>query len=180
MMKKLMKIVKNKNGNSTPLIIAMILVLLLFSCAISEFLRLNIIANGVRNAMQTAVISVSIGNYDKVYNGLREGYSGGYTLSNEQWQETLDYGNVYKQLDSLLGLVTNSGYHVKAQSGSYEYRLSDLNIDIKNTPLTPGNANQNFESDVRIQLEVPLSFGWELMPPLKMEVRTRSGYTPKF
>lgn len=179
-MKKLIKILQGRGGNSTPLVIALVLVLLLLSCAISEFLRLNVIVKGVRNATQAAVISVSTGNYDKLYNGMREGYSGGYILSGNQWQETLDYGDVYAQLDSLLGLEADGGYHLKAQGNGYEYRLSGLAIDIKNTPLAPGNVNQNFEADIRIQLEVPLSFGWELVPPLEMEVRTRAAYTPKF
>lgn len=176
----MMAILKNKGGNSTPLIIAVVLVLLLLSCVISEFLRLNVIVKGVRNAMQAAVISVSTGNYDEVYNGLREGYSGGYTLFNGHWEETFDYGDVYAQIDNLLGLERKNGYHIKVQGSGYEYRLWGLDIEIKNTPLTPGNTDENFEADVRIQIEVPLSFGWVLLPPLKMEVRTRSGYTPKF
>lgn len=179
-MKKLVKIIQGKGGNSTPLIVALVLVLLLLSSAISEFMRLNVIVKGVRNAAQAAVISVSTGNYDKLYNGLREGYSGGYALSGSQWRETIDYGDVYAQFDSLLGLEADGGYHAKAQGGSYEYRLSGLAISIKNTPLTPGNASRNFEVDVQIQLEVPLSFGWELVPPLQMEVRTRAGYAPRF
>lgn len=179
-MKKLKEVLANKDGNSTPLMIVLVLVLLLLSCAISEYLRLNIIVKSIRDAMQTAVISVSTCNYDELYNGLREGYSGGYTLSNGQWKETLDYGDVYAQLDSLLGLETKNGYHIKTQDSGYEYRLSRLNINLQNTSLSPGNTSKNFEADVRIQLEVPLSFGWELLPPLKMAVRTQAGYTPKF
>ncbi|MFR3166196.1 MAG: hypothetical protein ACLTQG_30635 [Hungatella sp.] len=71
-----------------------------------SFSRLSIIANGVRNALQSAVISVATTNYDEAYNGLREGYSGGYWLSGEQWEENLDYGDIYEQLDELLGRQT--------------------------------------------------------------------------
>jgi hypothetical protein len=53
-------------------------------------------------------------------------------------------------------------------------------VDIENTPLTPGSANDNLEVDARITIEIPLSFGWGKLPPLKMELRTRSAYMPKF
>ena len=37
--------------------------------------------------LQSAVISVATANYDDLYNGLREGYSGGYKFTSlEQWQ----------------------------------------------------------------------------------------------
>jgi len=62
----------------------------------------------------------------------------------------------------------------------FEYRLSDLRVSILNTQLTPGNANQNFEADVRVTIQIPLSFGWDAVPPLTMEIRTRAAYMPKF
>ncbi len=123
---------------------------------------------------------MSTTNYDETYNGLREGYSGGYALSGESWQENLDYDDVYNRLDNLLETTEAGGYHIKEDKSGYEYRLSGLSVDIENTPLTPGSANDNLEVDARITIEIPLSFGWGKLPPLKMELRTRSAYMPKF
>lgn len=177
---KLLNILKSRRGDSTPLTIALVLGLLLLTCAMAEFFRLGLIVQGVRDGLQQAVITVATTNYDETYNGLREGYSGGYTLSGDSWQENLDYDDVYYRLDNLLGTDSESGYHIKVQGDGYEYRLSGLSVDILNTALTPGNANNNFEADARITIEIPLSFGWEAVPPLKMEVRTRAAYMPKF
>lgn len=174
------RIFKDRRGHSTPLTIALILGLLLLSCAISEFFRLGIIVQGVRDGLQQAVITVATTNYDETYNGLREGYSGGYILSGEIWQEDLDYDDVYFRLDNLLETDKAGGYHIKEGRGGYEYRLSQLSVDIINTPLTPGNANDNLEVDARITIEIPLSFGWDKLPPFTMEIRTRSAYMPKF
>jgi hypothetical protein len=174
------KVMKDKRGNSTPLTIALILGLLLLICAMAEFFRLGIIVQGVRDGLQQAVITVATTNYDETYNGLREGYSGGYTLSGESWQENLDYDDVYNRLDNLLGTDESGGYHIKEDKSGYEYRLSGLSVDIENTPLTPGSADDNLEADARITIEIPLSFGWGKLPPLKMELRTRSAYMPKF
>lgn len=177
---KITNILRDKRGDSTPMTIALVLGLLLLVCAMSEFFRLGLIVQGVRDGLQQAVITVATTNYDETYNGLREGYSGGFVLSGESWQENLDYDDVYYRLDNLLGTDGRGGYHVKAQGTGYEYRLSGLTVDIFNTPLTPGNTNRNFEADARITIEIPLSFGWELVPPLTMEIRTRSAYMPKF
>ena len=174
------KVMKDRRGTSTPLTIALILGLLLLICAMAEFFRLGIIVQGVRDGLQQAVITVATTNYDETYNGLREGYSGGYTLSGESWQENLDYDDVYNRLDNLLETTEAGGYHIKEDKSGYEYRLSGLSVDIVNVPLTPGSADDNLEADARITIEIPLSFGWEKLPPLKMELRTRSAYMPKF
>jgi hypothetical protein len=177
---KLKNLLRSKAGNSTPMTIALVLGLLLLICAMAEFFRLGIIVQGVRDGLQQSIITVATTNYDETYNGLREGYSGGFVLSGDSWQENLDYDDVYYRLDRLLGTDSQGGYHVKALEKGFEYRLSNLNVIIINTPFTPGNANQNFEADARITIEIPLSFGWDAVPPLTMEIRTRAAYMPKF
>lgn len=174
------KILRDKRGASSPMTIALVLGLLLFICAIWEFFRLGIIVQGVREGLQEAVIAVVVSNYDDTYNGLREGYSGGYRREDDQWVEMIDYDDVYRRLDRLLGTQEEGEYHVKVRDGGFEYRISGLVFEIENVPLTPGNAEQNFQADIRIQMEIPLSFGWELVPPLIMEVRTKAAYMPKF
>ncbi len=145
-----------------------------------EYVRLTIIANGVRDALQASVISVSTQNYDKVYNGLREGYSGGYNkVGGGGWQESLDYGDIYSELNQLLGL--NSA-QTKMIGGDVEYSLSDLSVNIINSPFAPSNTNSSskFTADARINLQVPLSFGWGMLPPIDITIKTTAGYIPKF
>lgn len=84
-MLKTKKILRHTSGNSAPLTLAIILAVIILSCAVFEYLRLMVIASGVRDAVQSAVIDVATENWDDAYNGLREGYSGGYTLSGTDW-----------------------------------------------------------------------------------------------
>ncbi len=73
-----------------------------------------IIAQGVRDAVQDAVISTVNDNYDYVYHGVREGYSGGYQPIADDFEESLDYGgDIYNRLDAILGLRQSGGYHRK-------------------------------------------------------------------
>ena len=89
------KVLRRRDGNSTPTTVALVLGLLLCICAMAEFFRLLVIVQGVRDGVQQAVVAVMTTNYDEAYNGLREGYSGGYRRSGSQWVENLDYSDVY-------------------------------------------------------------------------------------
>ena len=75
---KIRKILREKRGEATVLTVALILGLLLLMCAMAEFFRLAVIVQGVRDGLTSSVITVATTNYDETYNGLREGYSGGY------------------------------------------------------------------------------------------------------
>ena len=88
--------------------------------------------------------------------------------------------DVLARMGVLLGADMGGDTLTKWQPEGYEYRLSGLEVEILNAPLTPGNTSKNFEADARITIEVPLSFGWSMVPPLRMEVRTRAAYMPKF
>lgn len=112
--------------------VASALVVLFLFCGISEYARLNLIAAGVRDAVQEAILSTVNDNYDDVYHGVREGYSGGYYPSGGGWDESLDYGDVYGFLDNLLGMEDYGSYHVKLVDGGRkeEYRISDLDVTI--------------------------------------------------
>ena len=70
-MNRLRQILKDRRGVAFPLIIAIVLVLVMLMCCISEYFRLLIVAQGVRDAVQEAVISTVNDNYDDVYHGVR-------------------------------------------------------------------------------------------------------------
>ena len=78
MFKRIRKILMDTGGASFPLTIAIVLTLIIFLCGISEYFRLQVIASGVREAVEDAIISTVNDNYAGVYHGVREGYSGGY------------------------------------------------------------------------------------------------------
>lgn len=181
--KNIRRILKEKKGNALPLACAIVLSLIIIFSAVSEYMRLQIIAKGVRDALQTSVIAVAAQNYDDVYNGLREGYSGGYNLNQANlWESKVDTGDIFTYLDNLLGLEKNGVYHIKFTGKETEYKLSDLKINIINTPLAPLNPNTSnkFQAQATIHIEVPLSFGWDKLPPLQINLKVNARYTSKF
>lgn len=181
-MTKLIKILKSKAGTAMPLAVAIAMALLLIFCGIMEYARLLFIAQGVRDAVQSAVIATVNDNYDDAYHGVREGYSGAYQPIASDFEQSLDYGDIYARLDDILGLNRNGSYHVKLTTeGKTEFKVWGLKVDIKNAPFAPsGFENPQFIADSTIELEVPISYAGSLLPPMKITVKTSAGYTPKF
>ena len=179
---KLEKVIRNNKANGFPLVVAIALCLVMIFTGISEYFRLIIIAHGVRDALQSAVISTVNDNYDEVYHGVREGYSGGYQPFESEFEEALDYGDIYDRLVHILGLTENEDKYIKRNSeGKTECILSDLEVKIQNLPLGGGNTEgQKFRIDSSIILEVPVSFGGYDLPSMKMKIKTSAGYIPKF
>ena len=181
-MKRIKEILVCNKGNSYPLAICIALGIVIMSCGVYEYMRLMIIAQGVRDGVQSAIISVATGNYDDVYAALREGYSGGYVNNGNGFNEQLDLGDVYNRLDGVLALSRQGSYHVKYTGSVVEYRVSGLNIVVVNAPFAPSDreAAQRFLAEATIYLEVPLSFGWSNLPPMKIKLNCRAGYISKF
>lgn len=179
-MKKIVAILKNQKGTMFPLIVAVSLVLAMLLCVLSESMRLMIIASGVRNAVQSAVIATVTDNYDDVYHAVREGYSGGYRPSGSSWTESLDYGDAYRHLDDTLGLREENGRHVKYAGEAEEFSLSGLSVNIRNEPLAPSNNTEPFLADAEIRLEVPVSFCGKSLQPMRIDLKVQAKYMPLF
>lgn len=181
-MARIKKTLRHTSGNSAPLTLAIVLVVIILSCAVFEYMRLMVIASGVRDAVQSAVIDVATENWDDAYNGLREGYSGGYTLSGTDWVVKLDSGDVYSRLESTLGVKKENSKYVKYTGPDVEYTLSDLSVSMQNSPLAPASTGgiSQLSATGTVDVEVPLSFGWGHLQPLKITMKLKGGFTPKF
>ncbi len=184
-MKKIRSILWDQRAASFPLTICMVLALMILFCGFSEYFRLQIIAIGVREAVEDAVIAVVNDNYAGVYHGAREGYSGSYQPFGGGWEETLNEGDIYSYLDSTLGTRLSGGRHVKFagdQKDALEYAIDSLSVTIRNAPLAPSDPQnvQRFEAEAEIELEVPVRFGGKVLPSVQMHLNVQAGYTEVF
>ena len=181
-MTRLKQALSNKTGTTTPLIVVVVLTVIILSCATFEYMRLMVVAVGVRDAVQSAVIEVATENWDKVYNGLREGYSGGYILTESSWEQDITTGDIYKRLSDKLGLKIEEDRYAKYAGSVLEYTVSNLSVSVTNAPLAPTNTNGINQLTVEgtVDVAVPLSFGWNHLPPMNIKMKLKAGYTPKF
>lgn len=167
-------------GEGTPMTLAIVLVLLMLFCLVSEFSRLWIISQGVKEAAQQAVISTVNDNYDEVYHAVREGYAAGWSPDGTGgWDESLDEGNVYGQLARILGLDSNGDSFYKIANGEVEYIITGLTVELDNNGLQSGQS-EGFTALVEIHLEVPVRFLGNLLPSASMTLHTEAKYVPLF
>lgn len=171
---------RRRSGEGTPLILAIVLVLLMLFCAVAEFCRIWIIAQGVKEASQQAVISTTTENYDDVYHAVREGYAAGwYPDGTGRWDESIDMGDVYGQLSETLGLENTAQGYQKFANGQVEYTISELSVEIINNGLSSGQS-EGYTASVEIRLEVPVRFLGNLLPSASMTLHTEAKYIPHF
>lgn len=186
MAEKLKRILKDQGGVSFPLIIAVALALIIILCGVSEYFRLNIIAAGVKEATEDAIISAVNDNYANVYHGVREGYSGGYMPDGaESWEAAISEGDIYTYLDGTLGTQIRGGRHVKYAGDdgtALEFAITGLTVTVRNAPLAPSDPEnaQRFEADALIRLEVPVRFGGRLLPSMHITLKVQAGYIQVF
>lgn len=58
-MKKIQEVLKNKSGQGVPMILAVVLCCLILACVTFEYMRLMIVAQGVRDSVQSATVDVA-------------------------------------------------------------------------------------------------------------------------
>ena len=146
------------------MVIAVTLCLLMLFMLISEYFRVNIIVQGVRDAVQQAVIATVNENYDDVYHSVREGYAAGWFPEGDgEWFESIDTGDIY----------------VKYAGNELEYTISDLSVRISNNAIASGQS-EGYLATATLHLEVPTRFAGRILPPISINLRVEAKYIPKF
>lgn len=181
-MTRIIKLLRSRKAySSAPLAVVIALAGMMFFVVLWQIIRLITISAGVKDAVQSAVIATSVGNYSNVYDGVREGYSGGYRFSGSSWKTAISTGDVYGRLDQLLGLRSIGGKHVKSNSDGTEFAVYGLSVNVDNAEFAPSSGEiKQFSATSYITLEVPLSFCVDILPPMKIRLCVKSKYTPKF
>ena len=75
-----------------PAAVAAAIAMLFIILGVSEYMRLVITAAGIKDAMESAVVSVVNDNYNEVYHGVREGYAAGYEPDDTGFTASVDHG----------------------------------------------------------------------------------------
>ncbi|MCM1060986.1 MAG: hypothetical protein NC452_11950 [Eubacterium sp.] len=136
----LRKFISSRQAFSAPRAVIIALAGIMFFTAASRYIRLMIIASGVRDAVQSAVIATATENYGNLYNGIREGYAGGYSLTGESWSERFSGGSVYSRLGRLLGITSNGSKYTKFNSDGEEFSVYGLSTTVENAPFAPASV----------------------------------------
>lgn len=176
-----MRKLKDNTGSAAVFSAVICLTIVFIASAVFEFMQLMIITSGIRNAVESACVSVITANYDEAYSQLREGYSGAYMYKDSGFEEAIDIGNVYAELDGLLGLAVEGNKHIKYKSDHIkEFAVSDMQIAMENTELAQSNTNKNLNAIVTLKVEIPVRYGGRELLPLELNMKVKAAYAPKF
>lgn len=160
--KKTAALLKDRKGNMMPLVVAVTICMLIIILGVAEYMRLVITAAGIKDAMESAVISTVNDNYNEVYHSVREGYAAGYEPDGESFSPSVDYGDIYSRMCFLLGLEEDGAGYVRINNGGeMEYCLSNLCVYIHNNALGAGGGP--YYADASIRLEVPVRFAGKII-----------------
>lgn len=101
----------------------------------------------------------------------------------EDWEETLNTGDIYAYLDDTIGTQSQGGRRVKyIGDEEMEFAIDCLDVTIRNAPLAPSDPKnaQRFEADAVVRLEVPVRFGGKLLPSMVITLKVQAGYIEVF
>lgn len=176
---RMCSLIKDRSGNMIPLVVAVALAILFIILGVSEYMRIMITVAGIKDATESAVISVINDNYAEVYHGVREGYAAGYESEEEGFVSSVDYGDVYGRLCYLLGMEEDgSGYVRINNGGEREYRVSELSVTIPNTALA--SLGGTYYAQTTLKVEVPVRFGGRIVSNLTINLNVKAAYREKF
>lgn len=172
--------VREKRGDILMTAIIWMVILFLFFIALMEFTRVQLISTGVRDAVEQAVTSVAINNSYNSYNGVREGNSGAYELSGEDWREQISTIDVQNKLASLLHLQSKNGVFISPnpRGDSYEFSISKIDVIPDNAEFASNKKKAKYLASCRV--EIPFSLGFESFPPVVIHMRHKSVYVNLF
>ncbi|MCL2050855.1 MAG: hypothetical protein FWG91_03850 [Lachnospiraceae bacterium] len=168
---------------------AVIFMLAFFIIALfaAEYARALIIARGIRNAAQAAVITAATDNWDNTFKGRREGYSGAWHKSFSQneaaaFTERISRHDIASAMDEIIGSSSAGGFSQKNKSdGRAEFRYRVTDVVWRHQELGPSDPlGINFEATVTINVQVAWGLNWDDQPPINLNIRAKAIYMPKF
>lgn len=177
---RLISKLRQKRGDILMTAIIWMIILFLFFIALMEYHRVQIISTGVRDAMEQAVTSVAINNAYNSFNGVREGNSGAYELSGEDWRENVTTIDVQNKLVGLLHLQSKNGVFISPnpEEETYEFAISEVDVIPDNAEFASNTEQAKYLASCRV--EIPFSLGFDAFPPLVIRMEHQSVYVNLF
>lgn len=179
--------INEREGSGVIEAVVLFLFTMLLLSVIFEYIRVQILANGVRDNFERAVLTVASENYDEVYAGFREilytggiyeggPEGGGNTDEVPEWVPINDYGNIEEELQELLLLELDE--EVGTYSNTKDnYFLDNLEVEVRNNSM---QASGRYEVRGTIQLSVPVYFTGMKVMDITIPINIKTAYTPKY
>jgi|LGVE01.1.fsa_nt_gb hypothetical protein len=186
MMNLMKRFQKKDKGMTIPEIAFWLLFLLTIFCGIYEYLRIVTIVMQLDQVVEISVQGVATENWDEVYQGIREGYAGTYTKDEltDDWEEVMNKEQILAQMKKMIEFKVDGNTWVKEDNAGetlFSLKPKDTTVTIINTELGAAEGEALTVETINT-ITVPWAFLGTMFhaPPIVVERKTISGYTPKF
>lgn len=178
-----MRQIKSEAGFTYYVTIFLMVALLICVMGAAEYVRLNMVTKGIRNALQSAMTTAATENWNEQHPSLREGYSGNNNLKNDTWTPDLDQGDIAGHLSKLLGIKESNNVFTKTNGKNVEYTFEIKDFQYKTGDFAPAEANPDKNTlwmQTKIKLTVPFDMVFRALPPLEVDLGAQAVYRPQF
>lgn len=175
-MKSIISRVLNKRYKAMlPFYLTIFVIAFLILALIFKFTATVRILKYVEKKLDEAVVSVATENWDQIYSGVRDGYSGGHKYYVTRFRESYSSGDVALRLNNYIGADEGVKYD---DNGKIVLKMHDLITQIENVSFRAGNT-LNFKVKSSVKVRVPFKI-WKSNINIDVEVKAASKYTNKF
>jgi hypothetical protein len=142
---------------------------LLFSAALQIY-HVYAVVDLVTGKADEAVLAAAADNGPEIFRGIREGAGVARRYENGRWVGSVSTSAVEETLLTSLGAVRDGSDLLVEDS----YRVKNLETHFENAEGT------NLSFTTTMTLEIPLSFGGDLLPPIHKTLEVKTSYAPRF
>lgn len=174
-MKRIAAILSDEKGSVLVSTVAVTLTVMFLTFLAYQKIQMTIVAEGVRDAMRSAVTDAVTQNYYTSYDDMLEGSSGAYSAVNG-WANNATDGNMENRISGRLGLEEDdSGALVRNVDGQEQYSISNIQIRVQNPPNGSDSSQLSVNATYTLSVELPLG-----LPPLQIPQSVDASFAQKF
>jgi len=172
---------KNKKGSAYINAVVIILLAFILINFLIQFYIITINTSKIKKAIDSAVISVSLDNYEKTFSSQREGYTGAYIKDGASWKVDVSTGDVYAKLTDNLSLKKEGSTYTKYNGENVAFSISGLNVNATAAAFkTSGDTTSKFTANTTVDLSIPVYFMGKQIDTINTTVECVSEYSYKF
>jgi len=182
MLRKMVRILRQKNGNMGPFTAAFLLAVLLMLAFSLELWRLHSLSTGVYDAMRAGTETAVTQNAPALYAAQTDMAGSAYVYASGGWQSDVNTSAITDVLANHLGLRQSGADWVKVDGDGHElYRLANVNVQVSNPQAPsggdPGSAPM-FAVTVTFTLKTTFQSG--IVLPVSTPMKVSAGIGGKF
>jgi len=181
MLRKMVRILRQKNGNMGPFTAAFLLAVLLMLAFSLELWRLHSLSTGVYDAMRAGTETAVTENAPALYAAQTDMAGSAYVYTSGGWQSNVNTSAITDVLANHLGLRQSGADWVKVDGDGHElYRLAGVNVQVSN-PYTPtGDPGSAPMFTVTVTYTLKTTFQSGIVLPVSTPMKVSAGIGGKF